>query len=82
MQRGDLIPRQAAPWASCSRGLASSDRAPGNGLPVQRDHRQPAPSPGKQDHEIQTVPNRPGRACGRTRSRTVPSLTLVTRTWA
>jgi len=28
MQRGDLIPRQAAPWASCSRGLASSDRAP------------------------------------------------------
>src|SRR5215471_10812294 len=28
MQRGDLIPRQAAPWASCSRGLASSDPAP------------------------------------------------------
>src|SRR5262249_33158978 len=30
---------------------------------------------------IQTVTNRPGRACGRTRSHTVPSLTLVTRTW-
>ena len=28
MQRGDLTPRQAAPWASCSRDLASSDRAP------------------------------------------------------
>ena len=72
MQRGDLILRQAAPWASYSRGLASSDRPPGNGLPVQRDHRQPAPSPGKQDHEIQTVKNRPGRAAaGRvaTRSR-------------
>lgn len=52
---------------------------PGNGLPVQRDYRQPTP-PGRQDHEIQTVKNRPGWASGRPRSRTIPSLTLVTRT--